>query len=437
MKRKLKYDDDEVACKKKCLNDSVELNGNGHSESSSTSQLDYDPVHFLRCHSRNNDVADVQTQVWQCAFEPDPYRQYRTTDIVATCGGNSVCFINVKEGEVVGKYYAEDKTEMFYSLAWTTLRNSWMNEGVRANILAVGGAKSTIHLIHHANSVAFLKMTLKKGKKLVINSLLFHPLLANILFCANSEGDIVVLDIGTPLPPDYSPKSSQLYMLSHKSEVISLAFSIETGMLLAACSEGLAGWKVGSKELKKLKNTSDKFELVEFTMPNTKSKAMGEQTTKLVDSVEVLEEGLVATKCALSGNIYIWNIKESLSKGNYNVEPTHVLRWSDTDNYFMYMGYHRSAGLLACGDDKGALWLYNIHDLLRGGEGSEGVEVDPDLILAWPALTDTYIDKKRKLSLDVYDIVVDKVAIHHEGEYIVAVTSNNMVCIWKRTSSPV
>lgn len=25
--------------------------------------IDYDPVHFLRCHSRKNDTSDVQTQV--------------------------------------------------------------------------------------------------------------------------------------------------------------------------------------------------------------------------------------------------------------------------------------------------------------------------------------------------------------------------------------
>jgi hypothetical protein len=26
-------------------------------------QIDYEPIHFLRCHSRKNDPADIQTQV--------------------------------------------------------------------------------------------------------------------------------------------------------------------------------------------------------------------------------------------------------------------------------------------------------------------------------------------------------------------------------------
>jgi hypothetical protein len=30
----------------------------------------YEPVHFLRCHSYNNDPADSGTKIWRCAFQP-------------------------------------------------------------------------------------------------------------------------------------------------------------------------------------------------------------------------------------------------------------------------------------------------------------------------------------------------------------------------------
>ena len=36
---------------------------------------------------------------------------------------------------------------------------------------------------------------------------------------------------------------------------------------------------------------------------------------------------------------------------------------------------------------------------------------------------------------DKHDIIIDKVAASHDNSHIVAVTSNNMVCIWKRCSS--
>jgi hypothetical protein len=61
-----------------------------------------------------------------------------------------------------------------------------------------------------------------------------------------------------------------------------------------------------------------------------------------------------------------------------------------------------------------------------------GTKVQPLTILKWPDITDVNLDRNRKLHLDVYDIVMDSVAISCTGKYLVAVTSNNMVCIWKR-----
>ena len=36
---------------------------------------------------------------------------------------------------------------------------------------------------------------------------------------------------------------------------------------------------------------------------------------------------------------------------------------------------------------------------------------------------------------DKHDIIIDKVAASHDNSHIVAVTSNNMVCIWKRCTT--
>ena len=64
----------------------------------------YDPVHFIRSHSKNNDPADIQTQIWEVVFEPDPLDAEKTTTKVATCGGNSICIIDVNGGQVLMKY---------------------------------------------------------------------------------------------------------------------------------------------------------------------------------------------------------------------------------------------------------------------------------------------------------------------------------------------
>lgn len=73
-------------------------------EGQGSAALSYDPVHFIRSHSKNNDPADIQTQIWEVVFEPDPRDATKTTSRVATCGGNSICIVDVSSGSVLMKY---------------------------------------------------------------------------------------------------------------------------------------------------------------------------------------------------------------------------------------------------------------------------------------------------------------------------------------------
>ncbi|KAK7869706.1 hypothetical protein R5R35_011776 [Gryllus longicercus] len=407
MKRKLVYDETEEE-NKRCK---IDLCTRGEAA------FDFDPIHFLRCHSSNNDDADVKTQVWHCVFEPN------NSDTVATCGGNSVCFINVESGEVEGKYYS-DKKDNFFTLSWTTISNLKCEE----NILAVAGASRYIHLLHPGKNVMFYKHTLSRDWKNV-SSLLFHPLETNILFCSLSKGDVIVFDIGCPLPPQYKTSFVKLYVLSAESEIFSLSFSLESNVLLAACNEGLRGWRIKSDD------EMDTAQMLVFEHPSLQGQNSSQKGNQLVDSVEVLSNGFVATKCALHGNIYVWNIRDTLkdikNQHTLKIAPSYVLKWKDTDNYFMYMGFNKD--LLVCGDDKGALWIYNTRSFISEGDTpSKKKDVKPTLVLPWPDLLDTYCERRGKVRLDLFDIVVDKATVSGTGQYIVAVTSNNMVCVWKK-----
>ncbi len=85
----------------------TESEGGGESSGSGAGTgevLNYDPMHFIRSHSKNNDPADIQTQIWEVVFEPDPDNPEKTTSKVATCGGNSICIIDVNTGTVLMKY---------------------------------------------------------------------------------------------------------------------------------------------------------------------------------------------------------------------------------------------------------------------------------------------------------------------------------------------
>lgn len=164
------------------------------------------------------------------------------------------------------------------------------------------------------------------------------------------------------------------------------------------------------------------------------------ESPSLVDTAEVLENGLVASKCALHGSIYIWNLETVLGaervppeNRNIRITPLYQLAWSNTDNYFMYLGYDQGSKWLSCGDDRGAIWLYDIASLVKGdAKVKDGEMMEPTIIFEWPNLNDQYSSRKRKLDLDVYDIVINKTILSHNSRHMVAVTNNNMVCIWKR-----
>lgn len=90
--------------------------------------------------------------------------------------------------------------------------------------------------------------------------------------------------------------------------------------------------------------------------------------------------------------------------------------------------------MLACGDDKGSIWIYNLKDIdFKSSKGSPKV-IEAHKVLKWPKLVDNHLKKKKKLDVDVYDIVIAKCAIHFNGKYIVAVTNNNFVCLYSKST---
>ena len=127
------------------------------------------------------------------------------------------------------------------------------------------------------------------------------------------------------------------------------------------------------------------------------------------------------------------------------------LKWSDTDNFYMNLGCHKGIGLVVCGDDKGSLWLYNCPGMVATQPDPLRKVVEPTTRLMWPDLQDDHLENSRKVPLDRHDIIIDKVcllncykiqskkpflsqvACSFDNQHVVAVTSNNMVCIWRRT----
>ena len=174
--------------------------------------------------------------------------------------------------------------------------------------------------------------------------------------------------------------------------------------------------------------------LVDFILPKNK-KDVG--CNPMVDSLAVVGEETVATKCALHGLIYIWDLKTSTESLNEETKTDKIiekevkvlstLQWLDTDNYFMNIGCFKGVGFVVCGDDQGSLWLYNTSTIVDTCPEPLARIVQPTTRLMWPQLQDDHLENKRKIPLDKHEIIISANTNH-----IVAVTNNNMVCVWRR-----
>ena len=111
-------------------------------------EIIYDPSSFIRCHGSarsNKSPSETKVQVWDIAFEPDKTDPQKTTNIIATCGGNSICLIDVLSGEVLMKYSHKEKGENFYTIAWTLLPHV---KGGKKSMLVSGSKKGEISMFY-------------------------------------------------------------------------------------------------------------------------------------------------------------------------------------------------------------------------------------------------------------------------------------------------
>lgn len=80
--------------------------------------------------------------------------------------------------------------------------------------------------------------------------------------------------------------------------------------------------------------------------------------------------------------------------------------------------------LLACGDDIGNIWLYNLKDVFSDSL----LKQEQSAVIPWPTVQDTFDHRMVRQQ----EIVINKVVVNYDGSYIIAVTSTNLVCIWKK-----
>ncbi|XP_026183465.1 leucine-rich repeat and WD repeat-containing protein 1 [Mastacembelus armatus] len=384
------------------------------------------PLHVLQCHSKQDSPEDFSTQLWACAFQPllGTTGSGGESRMVATCGGDSLCIIDCETGMVMKKYKVPG--EEFFSLAWSTVLMS-RGSGASAQqciILAAGGKRGFVKLIHPRNNVAYGEFRASRKSLAVLR---FSHLHHSFLFTGSYDNKIVMWDIGG-VDSQYNFKALQLLVLEISATPLHFCLPPTSphSYLLTACENGLHCFNIQLGTNSTTKRSKD----MEITFPIYK-KEDKDHDYHTIDGLNFLNDDIVASKNFMHGSIYLWSwsrtkAQHPVKKGTVCAVVLAELQWTNTDVPYLALNTCPGQAYIVCGDDQGRLWTYHVTNLQKKSLQT-GKPILPTEVLEWP----TPVRKGRQ----VEGPSINTVAMDPELRYLVALSDKNMVIVWKREES--
>ncbi|XP_023257393.1 leucine-rich repeat and WD repeat-containing protein 1 [Seriola lalandi dorsalis] len=392
-----------------------------------TQPLCLKPLHVLQCHSKQDNSEDFSTQLWACAFQPLPDSTGGGSRLVATCGGDSLCVIDCETGMVMKKYKVHG--EEFFSLAWSTVMMS-RGGGASAqhcSILAAGGKRGLVKLIHPRNNVAYGEF---RASRKALSVLRFNHHQGNFLFTGSYDNKIVMWDIGG-VDSQYNFKVVQLLVLEISTTPLHICLppSSPSAQVLTACEDGLYCFNT---QLGTNNSTKSRSKEMEITFPIYK-KEDKDHDYHTVDGLSFLTDDIVASKNYMHDSIYLWSWSRTKAQRPDKKSMTVCavvlaeLQWTNTEIPYLALNTCPGQAYIVCGDDKGRLWTYHVTKLQKNSF-QMGKPILPTEVLEWPMPV-------RKGLSQVEGPSINSVAMDPELRYLVALSDKNMVIVWKREES--
>ncbi|XP_077402084.1 leucine-rich repeat and WD repeat-containing protein 1 [Vanacampus margaritifer] len=384
-----------------------------------TQALRLQPLHVLQCHSKQDNSEDLSTQLWACAFQPQP--DCSESRVVATCGGDSLCVIDCETGMVMKKYKVTG--EEFFSLSWSTVLMS-RGGGASAqpcSILAAGGKRGLVKLIHPRCNLAYGEF---RASRKALSVLRFSHRQGNFLFTGCYDNKIVLWDIGG-LDSKYNHKVVQLLALECSSTPLHICLppSRPDAQLLAACEDGLHCYNTQLAPNSATKRSKEAE--VTFPVYEKEDKDLDYHT---VDGLSFLTDDIIASKNFMHDCIYLWSWSRTRSQrpnknGCVRAAVLAELRWACTEIPYLALNTCPARSYVVCGDNKGKLWTYHVTNLQKDTSQTRK-PIEPTEVLEWPAPV-------RKGHGQVEGPSINSVAVDPNLQYLVALSDKNMVMVWK------
>ena len=361
-------------------------------------QSEYVLSQLLQTHSLNNDPNDRRTQVWACEFQPDPLNPDKTTTLCATCGGDAVCFIECKTGEVSKKY--KQPGDVFYCLAWTVFPVKDTPGVEYRTALAVGGKQCDIRIIQPEDLVCYDSVEAHDG---AIESLHFHPTEPTWLFSAGDDNQIVLCELGLSTSRKTNPKATVLMKLKTQGILRSLTIPRHGEVLVGGGDRGCTVWSIVA-----CANKKSELPLYELNFPGKKKVPL--------DCVKCLSDHVIATKRVKESCIMLYYSESSFQKND--ASPAFRLPWKTTDTPFIKCNFRPDCDILIAGDDLGRVWIYDVNRCLC--ESRQGKKLEE--------LKETQMLVCANGTVKTFNHVCSSTSM----DYVVAVADSNVVSVWRR-----
>ncbi|XP_065194240.1 serine-rich adhesin for platelets-like isoform X2 [Sycon ciliatum] len=365
-------------------------------EDMETAAGDWKCTRLLRCHSENNSPDDDETSVFNVSFPESG------GDVFASAGGNSVCVINAKSGQVLKKFKMPKET--FFSVLWTTTSIRGKTD---EHLLAASGEKGDIYILSMTYNVCFHVIT---SHTRTISSLSFMPSHPDLL--AGSAGRFIQIhQLGTVTGDDereLKMKSTRVCNLTASSHIAQISISEDCRSLLAATQDDVEVWKFSKpwKTVLAERKTSDV--LIRDGISHRKLSIYPDDL--IVDSAVFLANNMFASRsapCAGDLELCILDGKVHTSTLQYPENPMTDLRMSAT------LHGDGSSTLLA-GDSHGAVHGYRVNGGGSKRAKSASSRKPADWVLQGPSCAALHVTMR--------------------GQYVVVCHADNLIAIWERSS---
>jgi len=108
------------------------------------------------------------------------------------------------------------------------------------------------------------------------------------------------------------------------------------------------------------------------------------------------------------------------------------LDWLKTDDSYINISARSNLGAVLTGDNMGNIWIYDVDPYIEENpeKVSRGFRCGSLKVLEWPDCNNGESDENGNFSKHP---AINMVDMSSDGQFVVGVSDNNLVCIWKLT----